>query len=118
MKHTINHPEPSPAPVSGPACWDRAIADWSDDLTWFFPETHAVIIAAFRDRDALGTAKYGVRLRPHDGRNSLVDATQELMDALVYLTKWQMETGAALPEIADLRRMIFGLFQRVEKASA
>jgi len=115
---TINRPEPAPLPVKGPACWDRAIGEWCEAFsgaTEVDAEMHLTILAAFRERDAIGEASYGVRLRPHDGRNSLVDATQELMDALVYFTKWQMETGERLPEMGDLRRMIFGLFQRVKE---
>lgn len=117
---SINEPEPAPAPVEGPACWDRAIEEWMDCFARSpfetDPKTHAKILTAFLERDELGVRTYGVRLRPHDGRNSLVDAAQELMDALVYLTKHQMEGGEVHREIAVLQHMIFNLFQRLEKA--
>jgi hypothetical protein len=38
------------------------------------------------------------------------------MDALVYLTKHQMEGGERLPELAALRRLLFTLVQRMETA--
>ena len=36
-------------------------------------------------RAALGAAKYGERLRAHNGRDPLVDAYQEMLDAWQYL---------------------------------
>ena len=57
-----------PAPISSnlPAVWDLVIAD-------------------MRRRDAFGEGKYGTRLRPHNGRDSLLDAYQEALDLCVYL---------------------------------
>lgn len=39
------------------------------------------------ERDRMGTKKYGQRLTPGDGRDSLVDAYQEALDLVVYLRK-------------------------------
>ena len=36
-------------------------------------------------RAAMGEAKYGERLQAHNGRDALLDAYQELLDAWVYL---------------------------------
>lgn len=49
-----------------PACWDLVIMD-------------------IHRRDAMGTQKYGYRLRPHNGRDPLWDAYQEALDLVVYL---------------------------------
>lgn len=54
--------------VVGPAVWDLVMAD----------------MAA---RDRMGAAKYGQRLTPGDGRDSLRDAYQEALDQAVYLRK-------------------------------
>lgn len=60
---------PAPTPRDDmPAVWDLVLAD----------------MAA---RDAFGVKKYGVRLKPHDGRDALVDWYQELLDAAVYARK-------------------------------
>jgi hypothetical protein len=40
-----------------------------------------------RERDAMGTRKYGQRLTAGDGRDSLIDAYQEALDLVVYLRK-------------------------------
>ncbi len=61
-------PQPDPIHNKLPAVWDLVMKD-------------------MRDRDLEGTQKYGTRLRPHDGRDSLIDAYQEALDQCVYLRK-------------------------------
>lgn len=51
---------------NAPAVWDLVLVD----------------IAA---RDKFGVAKYGTRLKPHNGRDYLTDAYQEALDLVVYL---------------------------------
>ena len=64
-----NSPQPPPCPVpASPAVWDLVIAD-------------------MKERDRIGTAKYGQHLTAGDGRDSLIDAYQEILDAAVYLRK-------------------------------
>lgn len=63
----LNKPEPPPIVMAGkPATWDLVV----DDM---------------RERDRQGRAKYGTPLQPHNGRNNLVDAYQEVLDLAVYL---------------------------------
>jgi hypothetical protein len=66
--NSLNTPQPPPVPSDHPAVWDMVIAD-------------------MKERDRIGVEKYGVRLRPFDGRDSLVDLYQELLDASVYARK-------------------------------
>jgi hypothetical protein len=61
-------PEPPPADGEGDPIWELVIAD-------------------MRARDEFGRQKYGKPLRAHDGRSSLVDAYQEVLDLAVYLRK-------------------------------
>lgn len=63
-----NTPQPPPKPSPDPAVWDLVLAD-------------------IAERDTMGTEKYGVRLTPNDGRDSLVDGYQEALDLVVYLRK-------------------------------
>lgn len=42
-------------------------------------------------REQVGTAKYGRPLKPHDGRRTLQDVLEELLDACVYVKKHIME---------------------------
>lgn len=58
--------QPPPVANDGPACWDLVLAD----------------MAA---RDALGRARYGTPLQPHNGRDALADAYAEALDLAVYL---------------------------------
>lgn len=64
----INQPQPAPKPSTEPAAWSLVMRDMAD-------------------RDVIGTSKYGTRLKPGDGRDSLVDAYQEGLDMVVYLRK-------------------------------
>jgi hypothetical protein len=36
-------------------------------------------------RDALGAERYGTRLQPHNGRDAMRDAYEEVLDLCVYL---------------------------------
>lgn len=81
--------KPEPAPVRTAASrevWPLVIADFKRRAE--FGDTPAVTAAVVRDmeeRDATGRAKYGTALHTANGRNALVDAYQELLDAAVYL---------------------------------
>ncbi len=63
-----NKPEPPPRPSNETPAWDLVLAD-------------------IAERDKMGVEKYGQRLTPGDGRDSLVDAYQEALDLVVYLRK-------------------------------
>ncbi len=51
-----------------------------------------VIDVQMGQRDALGLERYGTRLRPHNGRDNLVDAQQEALDLCAYLANEILET--------------------------
>ena len=61
-----NTPEPNPEHNDLPAVWDLVVED-------------------IKERDRIGTKKYGTRLQPFNGRNALHDAYQEALDLVVYL---------------------------------
>lgn len=44
-----------------------------------------LVVADLRERDKIGTIKYGTTLQSHNGRDSLVDAYQEALDLCMYL---------------------------------
>jgi hypothetical protein len=49
------------------------------------------LVAKLHARRDHGTKKYGKTLLPFDGRNTEYDIEEELLDALVYVTKMRME---------------------------
>ncbi len=63
---SLSTPEPPPTTNDEPAVWELVLSD-------------------MRQRSDFGRAKYGIDLQPHNGRNALVDAYQEILDAAVYL---------------------------------
>jgi hypothetical protein len=44
-----------------------------------------LVISDLQERDKVGRKKYGTTLQSGNGRNALVDATQEAMDLVMYL---------------------------------
>jgi hypothetical protein len=68
LAHTavFHRPQPDPKHNDKPAVWDLVLAD----------------MAA---RDQLGYNRYGTRLQPHNGRDTLRDAYDEALDLAVYL---------------------------------
>jgi hypothetical protein len=48
------------------------------------PAVWPLVLADMQARDGEGRRKYGVPLQPHNGRDTLVDLYQELLDAAVY----------------------------------
>jgi hypothetical protein len=49
------------------------------------------IIKTMEDRRAIGIETYGRPLTPFNGRNSLKDLKEELLDAIAYLTQLEEE---------------------------
>jgi hypothetical protein len=54
-----------------------------------------------RDRLEFGLRKYGKPLRSHNGRNPLLDAYQEILDALVYFIQAMVESQVRSPADAE-----------------
>jgi hypothetical protein len=52
---------------------------------------HPELAEDIEARIRLGERKYGVRLKPHNGRDAMLDLHQELCDALVYSKQLEIE---------------------------
>lgn len=87
---SLNEAEPPPMKSEHPACWD--IVFERHEFQEIGDRVKSLLEADIRERDAMGTEKYGVRLHPYNGRNSLHDVYQEQLDALVYSVKYFYET--------------------------
>lgn len=64
--NAIEWKQPSPKPNNHQATW-------------------ALVISDMVNRNNIGVAKYGTPLQPFNGRNSLQDAYEEVLDLAVYL---------------------------------
>lgn len=64
--------QPPPRPNNLPAVWD-------------------LVVAEMQQRDQVGRERYGVPLQPHNGRDSLRDLYEELLDAVVYCRQLMYE---------------------------
>lgn len=117
LKRPAEQPAPKCERSNLPAVWDLVCEEIRPNLVEFeamLPEQidmweiygRALTLAMFvgkqagstnvlvdmRERDAVGRTRYGVPLQPHNGRKPLVDAYQELLDAVVYLRQHIYET--------------------------
>lgn len=87
MSESLNTHERPPQPSDHPAAWDLVLTD-------------------IRERDAIGQSKYGVRLTPFNGRNSLKDAYQEALDLTVYLRAAVYEIETLQAKVSELERRL------------
>ena len=77
MNSSFNKPEPSPKNrPENPVVWDLVVQD-------------------MKDRNQTGVKKYGVALKPFNGRDPLIDAYQESLDLVVYLRQALFEKYGA-----------------------
>lgn len=84
MNYSI--PEPAPIPNDNPSIHDLVIEDLKDTI-------FDGLIKHIEDRKQLGLEKYGIPLQCGNGRNALIDAFQELGDAIAYLKQDAVEKG-------------------------
>jgi hypothetical protein len=79
----LSTPEPDPIPNDSTPVWDLVIED-------------------MRARDNEGRRKYGTPLQAGNGRDALVDAYQEILDAAVYLRAEIEDRKAGPVELLEL----------------
>ncbi|WP_294637377.1 hypothetical protein [uncultured Aquabacterium sp.] len=116
--------QPAPLASDGPATWDLVVKD-------------------MQARDKLGRARYGTPLQPNNGRKSLVDAYQEVLDLAAYMRNaieeqdadkatviegmlhyrelakdLQQRLDAALSRVAELERALTGAAHHPEARAA
>lgn len=97
--------QPPPIPNDNPCSWERVLSDVASMRVEFeAPHGHPAnqelaakvffeLEADMQARDRLGAKRYGTRLQPHNGRDSLRDAYEEALDACVYLANYDAEVG-------------------------
>lgn len=70
------------------------------------PGAHDAIIALMQQRKALGLARYGSTLQPHNGRDTGRDLIEELADGIVYARTLQVELSDLEEALVDLVRAV------------
>ena len=72
-------PEPEPEPETRPL-----VTEQTPPTPNAHPAVWPLVLDDMEARDTEGRRKYGVPLQPHNGRDTLIDLYQELLDAVVY----------------------------------
>lgn len=81
--------QPPPKPNDGPAVWSLVVKDMNF-------------------RDETGFKRYGVRLQPHNGRDTLMDLYEELLDAVVYTKTYMLEVACQKEKIDRVLALVVG----------
>jgi hypothetical protein len=101
MSNSYTH-EPDPTRNDFPAVWELIIKENSKRRNkrpiW------EVILKEMHERDEMGRAKHGGPLQPFNGRKSLWDAYQELLDLLAYLRQKIWEEEHPMPRMSKEER--------------
>lgn len=59
------------------------------------PVVHYAVVSDLLARMEVGVTRYGVPLTPHNGRNALLDAYEEVLDLACYLKQRLLEEESA-----------------------
>ena len=92
--------QPAPIATDHPPAWGLVITDIRDHFQGFSPAS-GLVIADAQARDDIGRQRYGVPLTAFNGRDSLWDAYEEILDCCVYLKAALLETEASEPATDD-----------------
>lgn len=95
-------PEPSPKDAGEPVT--PALVAWIQ-AQGLDEQTKREVIAGIEERSAFGAEKYGQVLMSLDGRDSVNDAVQELIDALQYIQAARMK-GQSLDRLKPLLSLL------------
>lgn len=122
----LNVEQPKPIESKNAAVWDMVIEDVASQVSKLKEELDGIECAEsgqaqtgkletarrqieilnqtindMRQRDNIGLSRYGCRLRPHNGRDALIDAYQESLDLAVYLKQQIMERQDAFARMKE-----------------
>lgn len=102
--------QPAPKPSTRTPAWELVVKYISNNYRDDENDGNVLkVIEDGRKRDALGRERYGVPLAAGNGRDSMIDAYQELLDSAAYLRtelnehgidpdrKWSVKAIKALP---------------------
>ena len=100
MSRSLVDEQPPPVHNDHPACWDLVMDDLRSRAELGLLPDHIAVdavtaaLADMTERDQVGLGRYGTRLQPYNGRDSLIDAYQEALDLAVYLrtARYELET--------------------------
>lgn len=85
--------QPTPTPSDARPSWEAVIEKCRKHVFADYCPDWQAMIRDMEARNAEGIRKYGMPLCPHNGRDSLVDCYQELLDAAVYAENASAEIG-------------------------
>lgn len=106
--------QPRPTNDGAAATWEAVITratniarQRQDKPTDPVPPYMMALIEDMKARHAVGVERYGVALGPHNGRDSMVDLYQEVLDSCVYAENLAIETGDSTWARSMAARMLY-----------
>ena len=101
--------QPAPKPGKGEPLWERVQERFRLAHPPAGPDVVEAILGDMRERDRLGRERYGTPLLAFNGRDQLVDAYQEVLDARVYVEAAVVEGRLSGARASDLPHRIDSL---------
>jgi hypothetical protein len=95
--------QPPPIPTTRQPAWEIVMSYVEQE--YGATDIFRLVLADMRERDVIGRQRYGTALTAANGRDHLVDATQELLDACAYLAAALDEHGVSPAEVVDADRI-------------
>jgi hypothetical protein len=77
----------------------EALIDRLADTTMIQTQMKKVLLEDITYRSSIGLDRYGTRLKTHNGRDSLIDLYEELLDAYFYAMQHELENSSAMTEV-------------------
>jgi hypothetical protein len=118
MPTVEDQPPPTSRPDATPV-WNEVIQDFQVKFERSVVpprDVVALVLVDMRERDQLGRERYGMPLTTYNGRDHVVDAYQEMLDAAVYMKAAMIEDDG-VPQTMYMRLLddVAFLRQRIEE---
>lgn len=104
--------QPAPVPNLLRPCWETFLELRENEVG-----VNILVHDECAARDMAGQAKYGTRLQPHNGRDALRDAYEEVMDACVYTEQFLQECQqpVLVKQIAEVQDVLYRAMVRIRR---
>jgi hypothetical protein len=112
MTTNANEEQPTPKATDRAPIWPMVIEYVKKNYADADGKTPVInLVNDMAERHEIGIKRYGVSLTSGNGRNSMVDAYQELLDFVVYVRTWldEREISMIAPQLAVKGLSAFGL---------
>ena len=100
--------QPAPKANDEVSSWDYVIESYLETRDNYFT---GEIVELMRERNEFGIKKHGTALQPDNGRDSLADAFQEVLDSVVYVQNAILEGKDVDYNLMDVKKKLLDIIE-------